>query len=241
MPNQDLSPSTDTNIQTKLGLVVRSYRNQLGITQEELAWRADLHRTYIADIERGGRNITLRSITLLAKALKTTVGLLLTEAESGAVRISDRKRAASEVLLVEDDPCDAELTLRAFSRANFVNPVRVVEDGEAALDFLMRAVSAPGGETALPCLVLLDLGLPKVSGVEVLRQMKADAALQSIPVVVLSGSRRDRTILECSQLGAHHYIIKPVDFASFQKATAGLSLRWMLAEPGTKSAPTGPF
>ncbi len=223
------------SLQAKLGTTVKLWRNRLGITQEELARRSELHRTYIADIERGGRNITLRSIAQLAAALQVSVEGLLAQAEGenvvGGAKQGGRPAAKciGEVLLVEDDPADVELTLRAFKRAKFANPVRVVRDGAEALDWLFGTGRHAKRKAApLPQLILLDLNLPKVAGLEVLRRVRADALTRSIPVVVLSGSHRDENVIESARMGAENYIIKPVSFDSFCKVASRLSLRWAL-------------
>lgn len=231
-----------TALQAKLGETIRHWRKRLGITQEELAWRSDLHRTYIADIERGGRNITLRSIALLAAALQVSVQRLLSQAENrdspdSAKGKGTGLRAMGEVLLVEDNPTDVDLTLRAFKRAKFANPVRVVRDGEEALAYLFGTGRyAKRKAPALPQLVLLDLNLPKVSGLEVLRHIKEHPLTRTIPVVVLSISQQDGNIIECSRMGAENYIIKPVSFDNFYRVTSKLSLRWALLTPAGASA-----
>lgn len=224
-------PNDDTALQSRLGAAVRSHRQHLGITQEELAWRANMHRTYLADIERGGRNITLRRIANLAHALQLSVeGLLFQSSGAGGlVGPGDKTSGSGDILLVEDNPEDVELTMRAFTRTKITNPVRVVRDGEEALEFLFRrgryALRPPG----LPELVMLDLGLPKVPGLEVLRQIKADPQLRAVPVVILTVSHRDEHILESSQLGASNYIIKPVEFEKFVQVTNKLDFHWCMS------------
>ncbi len=225
----------DAKLQIRLGEAIRAQRHHLGITQEELAWRADLHRTYIANIERGGRNITLRSIANLAKALQVSVDTLLSlGADADGPRLPKTpRRAMGQVLLVEDSASDVELTLRAFRHAKFANPVKVLPDGEKALAYLLGTGRYSKRRGALlPQLVLLDLGLPGISGLEVLRQLKDDTRTRDIPVVVLTGSQHDRNILECSRLGASNYIIKPVNFDTFSRAAAQLNQRWALLKPG---------
>jgi len=223
-------PKAERALQDRLGATVRTCRQNLGITQEELAWRADMHRTYLADIERGARNVTLRSIANLAKALQLSVeGLLFQPDQAGG--LPGEIRAAGEILLVEDNPADLELTLRAFQQARLTNPVASVGDGQEALEYLFRTGShakRPGGP---PQLVLLDLGLPKVSGQEVLQQIKTSPQTKDIPVVILTVSHRDSTILECSRLGAAGYIVKPVGFESFALTASRLNFRWSLVQP----------
>lgn len=135
---------------------------------------------------------------------------------------------AVEILLVEDDPADVELTLRALSRHNLTNRVRTARDGVEALEYLF-------GNAPLPKLVLLDLKLPKMNGLEVLRHLKADARTHRIPVVMLTSSREAPDIAEAYELGANSYIVKPVEFESFVKAVSDLGLYWLLLNepPGT--------
>ena len=224
------------SLQAKLGATIKLWRTRLGITQEELAWRSDMHRTYIADIERGGRNITLRSIANLAAALQVSVENLLGHTEEGGNGSLDginghapTEKAMGEVLLVEDDPADVDITLWAFKRAKFANPVRVVRDGKEALDFLFGTATYTKRKGApLPHLVLLDLNLPKIQGMEVLRRIKAHELTRSIPVVVLTASKQDKNIIECGRLGAANYIVKPVNFENFCKVASKFSLRLAL-------------
>jgi CheY-like chemotaxis protein/DNA-binding XRE family transcriptional regulator len=210
-------------LQVRLGAAIKAHRRQLGVTQEELAWRADLHRTYLADIERGSRNITLRSVANLARALETSVESLLS-----AASLAGKTGGMGEVLLVEDNADDAELTLRAFRQANFSNPIKVVKTGREALDYLLCRGRYAGRHPLAPQLVLLDLNLPDLSGQEVLKEIKSHRATKHLPVVVLTISRDDRNIIECGRLGADNYIIKPVDFQNFSKITPKLNLHWAL-------------
>jgi len=221
------------------GASVRSLRFRLGISQEELAERADMHRTYIAGIERGARNVTLKSIDKLARALGVSTAALLHPAPAGksALQPGDPRSELSsgrfmDILMVEDSPADVELTLRAFKTARITNPVHVVEDGAAALDFLFcRGRYADRKMENRPQLVLLDLNLPKVSGLEVLRRVKSDQRTRTIPVIVLTMSKRDRDMVECHRLGVETYIVKPVGFVNLSKVTTQLSLCWALLEP----------
>ncbi len=133
-----------------------------------------------------------------------------------------------EILLVEDNPNDVKLTLYAFKRANLANKVQVVRDGAEALARLFPAEQGPEHADHLPRLILLDLKLPKVDGLEVLRRVKADAQTRMIPVVVLTTSREERDIVESYRLGVNSYIVKPVDFEQFIEATRTLGLYWLL-------------
>jgi CheY-like chemotaxis protein len=126
------------------------------------------------------------------------------------------------ILLVEDNPMDVDLTRRAFARRKIVNPIAVARDGEEALSFIQRWEQ---GET-LPVVVLLDINLPKINGLEVLRQYKSSALIQKVPVIVLTTSAEDRDIDTAYQLGANSYIVKPVEFEKFLEVAGQIDLYW---------------
>ncbi len=134
---------------------------------------------------------------------------------------------AVEILLVEDDPSDAELTLRALGRHNLADGVVHVTDGQQALDFLF-GTGLSEGTARMPRVVLLDLKLPRVSGIEVLERIRADERTRVLPVVVLTSSTEERDLVETYQLGVNSYVAKPVDFARFMDAVKDIGLYWML-------------
>src|SRR5213593_2426576 len=133
------------------------------------------------------------------------------------------------ILLVEDNPDDEALTLRAFQKNNITNAVAVARDGAQALAYLSSG-------TDLPQLVLLDLKLPKVDGLEVLRRLRADARTRLLPVVILTSSTEERDLVEGYSSGANSYVRKPVDFTEFTEAARQLGLYWLLL----KEAPPAP-
>jgi len=134
-----------------------------------------------------------------------------------------------ELLLVDDSETDAELCIRTLRKNHLSNAITWVKDGEQALDFLFgRGKFAARGVEHPPKVVLLDLRLPKVDGLEVLRQVRADERLKTVPVVVLSSSKEDRDILESYRLGANGYVSKPVEFNEFSDAVTKLGLYWLL-------------
>ncbi|HEX2698191.1 MAG TPA: response regulator [Anaerolineales bacterium] len=134
-----------------------------------------------------------------------------------------------EILLVEDNPNDVELTLRAFKKNNLTNPVQVVRDGAEALDFIFcTGAYADRHIENTPKVILLDLKLPKVDGLEVLKRIKADERTRRIPVVVLTSSREERDIVESYELGVNSYIVKPVDFDQFVESARNIGLYWIL-------------
>jgi two-component system response regulator len=142
---------------------------------------------------------------------------------------------AVDILLVEDNPQDAELTTRALKKNNLANRLITVEDGAEALDFIFcRGKYATRNNSQSPKVVLLDLKLPKVSGLEVLRALKQDERTRSIPVVVVTSSREDPDIKTAYSLGANSYVVKPVDFDAFAESVSSLGLYWLLVNQPPK-------
>ncbi len=134
-----------------------------------------------------------------------------------------------EILLVEDNPTDAELCIRALKKSNLANSLVWVKDGAEALDFLFATgVYADRDILSPPKVVLLDLRLPKIDGLEVLRKVKDDERTKSIPVVVLTSSKEDRDVVDSYKLGVNSYISKPVEFDAFAKTVSDLGLYWLL-------------
>ena len=141
------------------------------------------------------------------------------------------------ILLVEDNPDDEDLALRAFQRGDVTNPVAVARDGIEALDYLYGTGVHAGRDVSVqPAVVLLDLKLPRMDGFGVLRQMRADARTQCVPVVMLTSSREDEDVLECYRLGANSYVHKPLDFTEFVGAMRQMALYWLLLNhvPGAR-------
>ena len=143
-----------------------------------------------------------------------------------------------EILLVEDSPADIELTLHSLRRNNLANRIHVVRDGEEAIDYLFcRGAYSDRSFEEAPRLVLLDIKLPKVSGLEVLRQLKSDPLTKAIPVVILTSSREDQDIVNGYHLGVNSYIQKPVDFDRFREIVRQLGLYWVVVnEPPPPNA-----
>ncbi|MGI9103506.1 MAG: response regulator [Terriglobales bacterium] len=140
-----------------------------------------------------------------------------------------KSRSPVEILLVEDDPRDVELTQHALIKENLCNRICVVGDGEEALDFLFgRNAYRDRQSGPNPYLVLLDLKLPKVDGLEVLREMKNHPRTRTIPVVVLTSSREQKDLVDSYRLGVNSYIQKPVDFPQFQAAVKEIGMYWLL-------------
>jgi two-component system response regulator len=140
------------------------------------------------------------------------------------------------ILLVEDNPDDVELTLRAFHKSKILNEIVVVGDGVQALDYLFATGAHAGRDPkATPEVMLLDLKLPKIGGLEVLRRIRAEERTRRLPVVVLTSSNEEKDILSSYNLGANSYVRKPVDFAQFVEAARQLGLYWLVTnEPPPK-------
>jgi CheY-like chemotaxis protein len=213
------------DVKKPFGAAVRSWRGRLHISQEELAGRAGLHRTYVCDIERGARNVSLESIEKIARALEISTATLFTY-QAAPARKGDEQ---VDILIVEDDPHDSRMALAGLEGLS--NRVQVVGDGQAALDFLFCQGEFSHRQPSLrPQLILLDLGLPKIDGLAVLRRVKSDPLTSDISVVVLTGSSRDRDIQTSKRLGAAAYIVKPVDMLNLSQVIPILRLQWTLVK-----------
>ena len=132
------------------------------------------------------------------------------------------------ILLVEDDPQDAELTLSALNEYSLVNEIAIARDGVEALDYLYRRGAFESRIDGNPVVILLDLKMPKLDGIQVLRQLKSDEQMRCIPVVILTSSREIRDLDECYKLGINAYVVKPVHFAEFIEAVKGIGVFWAL-------------
>ena len=141
-----------------------------------------------------------------------------------------------EILLVEDNPNDAGLTMHSLRKGNFVNKLYWVKDGQQALDFLYCTgdYASRDGEDH-PKLILLDLKMPKVDGIEVLQRIKSDQRLRVIPVVVMTSSNEQPDVTDCYRLGVNSYVVKPVEFGAFAEAVAKIGMYWMMVNRGPET------
>lgn len=189
-----------------------------------------MHRTYICDIERGARNVSLESIEKLAGALEISISKLFSYDLSSGKPFENNSTSSEDlvdILFVEDDRSDVDMTLAALK--NITNRVQVAWDGREALDFLFcEGIHADRRPKPGPQLILLDLGLPKIHGLEVLRRIKADTRTASIPVFVLTASNHDQDVQTSKRLGAQGYIVKPVGLTSLTRVTPQLNYQWAM-------------
>lgn len=133
-----------------------------------------------------------------------------------------------EILIVEDDPNDAELITRALKKHNLANKLVLLKDGAEALDFLFGQGAFAQMDDGIPRVILLDLKLPKVNGIEVLRRIKSEERTKKIPVVILTSSREDRDLKDAYELGVNSYVTKPIRFDEFAKVVSELGMYWLL-------------
>lgn len=227
-----------SNLEHNFGASVRKWREILKLSQEQLAKRAGLHRTYICDVERGARNISLEKIHRLAKALSIPLVALLADLEPKPASPLLKSDEMIDILIIEDDQTDITLTVENIKNWNISTRLYVVRDGIAALNFLFTT-----GEfshrlvTDEPRLILLDLKIPKIDGLEILRRIKADPRTKAIPVVILTASQQEHHVAECRRLGVHDYILKPVTHESFSEISLKLDLQWIFSKPISSTPP----
>src|SRR5690242_1465929 len=196
---------------SEVGLLIKGQRQSLGFSQEELAYRSGLHRTYITDIERGTRNLSIESMRKLTNALGISISGLFLAIEGGGMKPENGKGHMVDIVLVEDDPDDAGMTIKALRNSNLVNNIRHLRDGAEAIDFLIpKRTVRPKGGPGKRRLLLLDLKLPKVDGLEVLARLRRHEATKELPVIALTSSNSGDDLREAMRLGVANYIVKPV-------------------------------
>jgi two-component system, response regulator len=235
MRTEQMIPKT---FQARFGAVVRSQRLSAGLSQEELAHRSGLHRTYVTDVERGARNPSLNSIKKLSDALGMPLGGLFglveeadrrehqTAASSHQENASPHKPAA--ILIAAENSSNADTVIRVLSENNIVNNVHVVHDGAEAMDYVFCTGAYKKRDfLETPGLVLLDLRLGKIDAFTILAKIRDNPLTRPIPVVAL-GAQSDQDLAKARQHGVTEFIVAPFDFPKFALASAQLGFQWTL-------------
>lgn len=218
---------------TRFGAAVRAQRKRLGISQEELAGRAGLHRTYVADVERGARNLSLASIEKLAQGLEVPIPELFAQSAGFTKR---EPSGLVDILLVESDLQEAERIMGAFEAVNLTNRVHVVRDGAEAMEFISHSGRyARRHMEDRPQVILLNLDLTGMSGLEFLRTVKGSRQTRAIPVVILAGAERGQDVAASLRMGAEACLAKPIDFKRFATVVPQLRMNWALLRNSTNA------
>lgn len=220
MANRMSKKGTDNSLLEAIGSAVRTKRADLGMSQKTLAERCDLHPTYISELERGTRNLSVQALSQIAEALDLSFSQLAVLAEQGVQAIIE----PLVVLLVEDNKSDVRLIQQALQRKTPAPVFKVLSDGASALQYLRKKGEFKREES--PDLIILDLNLPKKSGREVLSEIKHDDKLRKIPVVVFSTSHAKDDIQRSYDLNANCFITKPVDADEFFKTVGSVHDYW---------------
>lgn len=229
-----------TSILLHFGLVVKDLRRKKQLSQEELANRCGLHRTYITDIEHGTRNVSLKNISKIAHAVEESLHDLFARVERNSqqgvhligqtLQQDTINRPPIEILLVEDDQTFIDQIWHELNKGKIGNKVHVVRNGEEALEFLFSVQSDENKLSSITRAIFLDLDLPTISGFEVLERIRKDKSTKDIPVVVLissaSGVDKDR----CKKLGVEEYLTKPLNIDSLTVAMRRLGFRSLFLE-----------
>lgn len=204
-----------------LSKLIRRKREEIGMSQTELAERSNLHRTYINNIERGTKNVSIESVKKIADALEMSVADLLTEAE----KASQNKITSIKILLVEDNPADVFMFKRCIKRSPLPSTLQVIESGKDAQKFFER-VSLEQDSDERPDIIFLDLNLPGRSGHEVLGDIKLNDKLRHIPVVILTTSDNPLDVRKSYGQFANSFLTKPIDPKEYQQAIDDVLKYW---------------
>ncbi|MBC8000366.1 MAG: response regulator [Leptolyngbya sp.] len=210
----------DAELLVAIGATVRVKRTALGLSQKGFAEKSNLHATYVSELEKGARNLSVKALSQIATALNLTVSELFALAEATAKAFAN----PMTILLVEDNKPDVHLIEQALMRKIPAPHCHVVADGATALQFLKR--KGEFKKSPVPDLIILDLNLPKKSGSEVLAELKADSKLKNIPVVIFSTSSARDDIQKSYDLNANCFITKPEDVDEFFSTISTIHDYW---------------
>lgn len=229
------------------GMVVKNLRREKQLSQEELANRCRLHRTYITDIEHGTRNVSLKNISKIAHAMDVPLQDVFARVDQYSqdgvhliARTQDHSgspRHPIEILLVEEDQDSIELTLQELHQRNISNKIHIMRSGEEAIKFLYTG--QPEGNTAvhIPKVLLLELELPGISGLDVLEKIRSDKRTKQIPVIAMTSSAAEIDKERCHQLGVEEYLAKPLNIDSFSAVMRRMGFQLLLLQGDTAVRP----
>lgn len=231
--------------QARFGAVVRSQRLSAGLSQEELAHRSGLHRTYVTDVERGARNPSLNSIKKLSDALGMPLGGLFGLVEEAdrrehQVSASSHQESSSqhepaEILVAAENSSDADTVIRVLGENNIASHIHAVRDGAEAMDYIFCTGAYKKRDfLKTPDLILLHLRLSKVDAFTILAKIRDNPLTRPIPVVAL-GAQSDQDLARAQQHGVTEFIVAPFDFPKLAHASAQLGLQWMLVKAMKRS------
>lgn len=215
-----LNQEPDDPLLVAIGTTVRLKRTALGLSQKTFAEKSNLHATYVSELEKGARNLSVKALSQIASALNMTVSELFTHAET----IARAYASPLTILLVEDNKPDVRLIEQALERKSPPPLCHVVSDGATAVQFLKR--KGDFKKYPVPDLIILDLNLPKKSGAEVLAELKADSKLKKIPVVIFSTSSAMDDIQKSYDMNANCFITKPTDVDEFFSTISTIHDYW---------------
>ncbi len=219
-------------LEKQLGLLVKARRQRLSLGQLELARRAGFHRSYVSDIERGARNISLQSLGKLAAALELPLSGLFSELEHTPPSAPLQADELVDVLVAQAGDEDVRLVIQCLKNAHLSNRLFLVRDGAAVLDFVFCAGPfAHRRPNDPPRVIVLDLDLPRIGGLELLRRLKHEPRTRSIPLIVLTSGKNEDQLGACKRLGADAFIVKPADLHKPGIHALQLSLQWALLPP----------
>lgn len=212
-------PESD-KLLTALSRIIRKRREEVGMSQTVLAEKSGLHRTYINNIERGSKNISIESLKKIADSLSTTVSDLLTQAEE----ISSESESPIKILLVEDNPADVFMFKRCIKKSSLDTAVTVIDSGTRAEEYL-RSLTTESTDSH-PDIVFLDLNLPGRTGHELLKDIKSNEMLRHIPVIILTTSANPKDVRKSFGEFSNSFLTKPVDPVEYEKAIHDVLLYW---------------
>ncbi|MCA9817756.1 MAG: response regulator [Cyanobacteriota/Melainabacteria group bacterium] len=212
-------PESD-KLLTALSRIIRKRREEVGMSQTVLAEKSGLHRTYINNIERGSKNISIESLKKIADSLSTTVSDLLTQAEE----VSSESESPIKILLVEDNPADVFMFKRCIKKSSLDTAVTVIDSGSRAEEYL-KSLTTESSESH-PDIVFLDLNLPGRTGHELLKDIKSNEMLRHIPVIILTTSANPKDVRKSFGEFSNSFLTKPVDPVEYEKAIHDVLLYW---------------